>query len=139
MNSATAIIIGGGVIGLSTAYQLARKQFGRIILLEKDRVGAGSSSRTGGIITSLLWTETGVRARQISLTLYLELSDDLPGYHFRNVGCLNLFDAASWPEQEVLLPLYDRSLRRILRNLGRCRHTCTLARTGANRRHHWTT
>ena len=31
--SATAIIIGGGVIGLSTAYQLARKKFGKIILL----------------------------------------------------------------------------------------------------------
>ncbi len=108
MSSATAIIIGGGVIGLSTAYQLARKHFGRIILLEKDSVGAGSSSRAGGIIPSLLWTETGVRARQISLDLYRELSDDLPGYRFHDVGCLNLFDPPAWPEREALLPLYDR-------------------------------
>lgn len=108
MNSATAIIIGGGVIGLSTAYQLVRKQFGRVVLLEKDEVGAGSSSRAGGIITSLLWGEPGILARQISLQIYRELSDDLPSYRFRDVGCLNLFDPLSWPERAALLPLYDR-------------------------------
>lgn len=108
MNSATALIIGGGVIGLSTAYHLARKGFGQIILVEKETVGAGSSSRAGGIITSLLWSETGVLARQISLDLYRELSDDLPGYRFHDVGCLNLFDQPSWPERATLLPLYDR-------------------------------
>ena len=50
MSSATVIIVGGGVIGLSTAYQLARKRFGKVILLEKGPVGDGSSSRAGGII-----------------------------------------------------------------------------------------
>lgn len=108
MASATVIIIGGGVIGLSTAYQLARKKFGRVILLEKGVVGDGSSSRAGGIITGHLWSETGVLARKISLALYRELSDDLPGYRFGDVGCLNLFDPASWLERLPLLPLYDR-------------------------------
>ena len=106
--SATAIIIGGGVIGLSTAYQLARKNFGKIVLLEKGPVGDGSSSRAGGIITGLLWSDTGVLARKISLALYRELSADLPGYRFGDVGCLNLFDPPSWPERARLLPLYDR-------------------------------
>ncbi|MEZ4706812.1 MAG: FAD-binding oxidoreductase [Caldilineaceae bacterium] len=108
MRTATALIIGGGVIGLSTAYQLARKGFGRILLVEKDAIGAGSSSRAGGIITSLLWTQTGVLARKISLELYRELSQELPGYRFQAVGCLNLFDPPSWPERTALLPLYDR-------------------------------
>ena len=108
MSSATAIIIGGGVIGLSTAYHLARKRFGRVILLEKGPVGDGSSTRAGGIITGLLWSETGVLARKISLALYRELSEDLPGYRFGDVGCLNLFDPPSWPERQRLLPLYDR-------------------------------
>jgi 4-methylaminobutanoate oxidase (formaldehyde-forming) len=108
MASATAIIIGGGVIGLSTAYHLARKGVGNVILLEKGPVGDGSSSRAGGIITGLLWSETGVLARKISLALYRELSEDLPGYRFGDVGCLNLFDPPSWPERQRLLPLYDR-------------------------------
>jgi len=108
MSTATAIIIGGGVIGLSTAYQLARKRFGKVILLEKGQVGDGASTRAGGIITGLLWSETGVLARKISLALYRELSEDLPGYRFGDVGCLNLFDPPAWLERARLLPLYDR-------------------------------
>jgi glycine/D-amino acid oxidase-like deaminating enzyme len=108
MSSTTTIIIGGGVIGLSTAYHLARKGVGKIILLEKGPVGDGSSSRAGGIITGLLWSETGVLTRKRSLALYRELSEDLPGYRFGDVGCLNLFDPPAWPERLRLLPLYDR-------------------------------
>lgn len=110
MHSSTAIIIGGGVIGLSTAYHLARRGFGKIIVLEKGAVGDGSSSRAAGIITGLLWTDTGVLVRKLSLDLYAELSDELGhfGYNFQNVGCLNLFDAESWREREPLLSIYDR-------------------------------
>ena len=103
-----AIIVGAGVTGLSTAYHLARKSYGEITVLEKGRVGDGASSRAAGIITGLLWSETGVRARKISLTRFRELSDELDGYRYQDVGCLNLFDAESWPERESLLPLYDR-------------------------------
>ncbi len=108
MSVTTTIIIGGGVIGLSTAYHLARKGVGKVILVEKGPVGDGSSSRAGGIITGLLWSDTGVLARKLALQLYRELSEDLPGYRFQDVGCLNLFDHPSWPEREKLLPLYDR-------------------------------
>ena len=82
MNSSTVVIVGAGVIGLSTAYHLARKRFGRVIVLEKGPVGDGSSSRAAGIVTGLLWSETGVLARKRSLELYRELSEDLPGYRF---------------------------------------------------------
>jgi sarcosine oxidase subunit beta len=100
------IIVGAGVTGLSAAYHLARRR-ARVLVLEKGRVGSGSSSRAAGIITGLLWSETGVLARRRSLELFRELSDDLAGYRFQDVGCLNLFDAASWPERKALLPLYD--------------------------------
>lgn len=107
--SAKAIVVGGGAIGLSAAYQLAKKGFGKIFVFEKDTVGDGSSSRAAGIITGLLWTKTGVEARKISLQLYHELSNELSlyGYQFQDVGCLNLFDHDSWSDREKLLPLYD--------------------------------
>ncbi|UCH24661.1 MAG: FAD-binding oxidoreductase [Trueperaceae bacterium] len=110
MASATAIVIGGGVIGLSTAYHLARRRFGRVTVLEKAVLGDGSSSRAAGIVTGHLWTETGVLARKRSLALFEELSDELRahGYTFNQVGCLNLFGAESWPEREALLPIYER-------------------------------
>lgn len=108
MPSPTAIIIGGGVTGLSAAYHLARKKYGRVILLEKGPVGDGSSSRSAGIITGLLWTETGVRARQISLQRFRELSEELEGYRFQDVGSIILFDPQPWPDREKLLLMYDR-------------------------------
>src|SRR5262245_22748799 len=106
--TAAAIIIGGGVIGLSTAYHLARKRYGRIIVLEKDVVGDGSSHRAAGIITGLQLTEPSIRARSRSLQLFRELSEELDGYRFQDVGCLNLFDPPSWEERRALLPLYER-------------------------------
>jgi sarcosine oxidase subunit beta len=108
MPSASAIIIGGGVIGLSAAYHLALRGFGQITVLEQGRIGDGSSRRAAGIITGLLWSETGVRARRRSLARFRELSDELPGYQFQTVGCLNLFDPAGWEERTRLFPLYER-------------------------------
>jgi glycine/D-amino acid oxidase-like deaminating enzyme len=102
------IIVGAGVTGLSTAYHLAKKRFGEIILLDKGPVGDGSSQRAAGIITGLLWNETGVLVRKRCFELYKELSEELQGYRFHDVGCLNLFSRESWSEREALLPLYDR-------------------------------
>jgi sarcosine oxidase, subunit beta len=108
VRAARVLVIGGGVIGLSAAYHLALHGATEVILLEKDICGAGSSSRAAGIITGLLWSETGILARKRSLARFRELSHELPGYSFRDVGCLNLFDPASWPQRQALLPLYDR-------------------------------
>lgn len=102
------VIVGAGVTGLSTAYHLAKKRFGQIILIDKGPVGDGSSQRAAGIITGLLWNEAGILVRKRCFTLYRELSEELSGYEFQQVGCLNLFSTDSWPEREKLLPLYDR-------------------------------
>ncbi|MFN8569911.1 MAG: FAD-dependent oxidoreductase [Kouleothrix sp.] len=134
MSKATAIIIGGGVTGHSTAYHLARKQFGRVIVLEQGLVGAGSSSRAAGIITGLLWSETGVRARKLSLARFRELSrDELDGYQFQATGCLNLFDPPAWPARAALLAAV-RPAGRALRDPRRRRDAPALARPAPARR-----
>jgi glycine/D-amino acid oxidase-like deaminating enzyme len=105
----TAIVIGAGVTGLSTAYHLAKRGYGRVIVLEINEIGAGSSSRAAGISTGLLWSETGVRARRHALRIFREFSNELPGYTFHNEhGCLNLFSPELWTARAALLPLYDR-------------------------------
>lgn len=109
MHSPTILVIGGGVIGLSTAYQLARRKAGRIVLLEKGQVGDGSSSRAAGITTGLMWTKTGIQTRKIGLEIFRQLSDELDGYTYHNEhGCLNLFSPDLWPQRLELLPLYDQ-------------------------------
>jgi len=109
MKQRTALIVGGGVIGLSTAYHLARRGYGRVILLEKDRLGDGSSVRAAGISTGLLWSEAGVLARKVSLRLFREYAREFTDYTFHQAeGCLNLYSPELWPGRAELLSLYDR-------------------------------
>ncbi len=76
--------------GLSTAFHLVEKGVERVVIVDKGTVGGGSSLQAGGIITMLMATETEVRARAISLDLFERFSRILDGYHFHQVGCLNL-------------------------------------------------
>ena len=46
IESADVVIIGGGVIGTSLAYYLSQRQFGRIVLLERETLGSGSTGRS---------------------------------------------------------------------------------------------
>src|SRR2546421_11764847 len=48
--SCDILIVGGGVIGTSTAFALARRRAGRVLLLEKSYLGAGSSGKSGAIV-----------------------------------------------------------------------------------------
>ena len=83
-------MIGAGVTGLSAAFHLVEKGVERIVVVDKGSVGGGSSLQAGGIITMLMPTETEVRARSVSLDLFERFSRILDGYHFHQVGCLNL-------------------------------------------------
>ena len=45
------IIIGGGVVGTSIAWHLARRRVGEVLLLERDRLGSGTTWHSAGNIT----------------------------------------------------------------------------------------
>ncbi len=47
-SSAAVVVIGGGVIGLSTAYHLARRGVREVVLLDQDALGSGSTSKAAG-------------------------------------------------------------------------------------------
>jgi sarcosine oxidase subunit beta len=46
--SASVVIVGGGVIGVSCAYHLARAGVGDVVLIERDALGSGSTCRGAG-------------------------------------------------------------------------------------------
>jgi sarcosine oxidase subunit beta len=48
--SADVVIIGGGIMGTSLAWQLARRGAGRVTLLERAVVAAGASGKTGALL-----------------------------------------------------------------------------------------
>jgi len=44
--TADAVIIGGGITGVSIAYYLAQRNLGRIVVLERETLGSGSTGRS---------------------------------------------------------------------------------------------
>ena len=50
MNPYDVIVIGAGVIGCSVAYHLAALKAGRVLVLDRARIGAGTTSQSSGIL-----------------------------------------------------------------------------------------
>src|SRR4051812_47200227 len=47
---AGVVIIGGGVVGLSTAFQLAKRGAKDVIVLERRHLGSGASGKSGALV-----------------------------------------------------------------------------------------
>lgn len=72
------LIVGGGVMGVSMAWHLAQRKVGRVMVLEKAYLGAGSSGKSGAIIRQHYSNRlTASMARQ-SLQVY-EKFDEVVG------------------------------------------------------------
>ncbi|MGR7027370.1 NAD(P)/FAD-dependent oxidoreductase [Geodermatophilus sp. URMC 62] len=52
-SSASVVVIGGGVVGLATAYELARAGVRDVVLLERDALGSGSTCRAAGGVRAM--------------------------------------------------------------------------------------
>ncbi len=75
---ASIVIVGGGVVGSSVAYHLARRGAGRgVVLLERDQLGAGSTSRSVGGIRSQFSTEVNIRLSLESVAFWRRFEDEL--------------------------------------------------------------
>ena len=54
---ARAVIIGGGVVGCSVAYHLARLGWSDVVLLERKQLTCGTTWHAAGLITQLRATQ----------------------------------------------------------------------------------
>ncbi len=69
-STASAVIIGGGVMGASIAYHLAKAGLHDVVLLERESFfGQGASGRNAGGIRYQFSTEINVRLSQLSLPM----------------------------------------------------------------------
>jgi sarcosine oxidase subunit beta len=71
------VVIGGGVHGLGIAYEMAKRGFTRIAVVDKSYIGAGGSGRNTTIIRANYRTPEGVAFYRESLRLYKQLGHEL--------------------------------------------------------------
>ena len=93
--TADAVIIGGGVVGCSIAYQLAKRGVKDVLVLERDAVGAGTTSKAAGGIRAQFSTETEIRISLESIRVFERFEEEFgvdPGY--RKIGYLFLVSDA---------------------------------------------
>ncbi len=85
------VIVGGGVHGLATAYELAKRGIRNVAVLEKSYIGGGGSGRNTTIIRANYRTPEGVAFYRESLRLYQGLSQELDyNLLFSQLGHLTL-------------------------------------------------
>ncbi|MFQ5669934.1 MAG: NAD(P)/FAD-dependent oxidoreductase [Acidobacteriota bacterium] len=76
--TADVVIIGGGITGHSIAWHLARRQAGRILILEKERrIGSGSTAYSAGGVREQFTSEINIRMSKISLDVFARFKEEM--------------------------------------------------------------
>jgi len=86
-----ALVVGGGVVGVSIAYHLAKAGWSEIMLVERDELTSGSTWHAAGLLPLFNMNYAASHIHRYSVNLYKTLEDETgldPG--FRPVGNLRM-------------------------------------------------
>src|SRR5881409_2337492 len=81
--TASIVIVGGGVVGCSIAYHLAGRGVRDVVVLERETVGSGTTSKAAGGIRAQFSTETEIRFSLESIRVFERFQEEFgvnPGY-----------------------------------------------------------
>lgn len=115
--TADVVIVGAGIMGASTAYHLARRRFGRIVVLERETICSGSTALASGGIRHQYANRVGVELTTHSIVTYERFAEEFGvDPQFRQHGYLILVTT------EAELAIAQRSVG-LQRSLGVDVHT----------------
>jgi sarcosine dehydrogenase len=88
---AQIVVIGGGIIGCSTAYHLARDHKADVVLLEQGKLTSGSTWHAAGLVGQLRSSASITQVLKYSVELYKRLKDETGlDTGWKMTGCLRL-------------------------------------------------
>src|SRR6202161_4228194 len=73
---ARVVILGGGVIGASIAYHLAKRNVQDIVLLERDRIASGTTWHAAGVIARLRESKAQSELAQYTADLLMRFEEE---------------------------------------------------------------
>jgi sarcosine oxidase, subunit beta len=89
--TADVLVVGAGIMGVSTAYHLARRRAGRVVMIERDGVCAGSTALASGGIRHQYTNRIGIELTLRSIETYERFEDEFGvNPRFRQHGYLIL-------------------------------------------------
>jgi sarcosine oxidase subunit beta len=105
--TASVVVIGGGVVGCSIAYHLARRGQRDVVVLEREAVGSGTTSKAAGGIRSQFPTETEIRFSLEAIGVFERFGEEFGvDIGYRRIGYLFLIsdpaDLAGYRERMAL-------------------------------------
>ena len=105
--TASVVVIGGGVVGCSIAYHLARRGQRDVVVLEREAVGSGTTSKAAGGIRSQFPTETEIRFSLEAIGVFERFQEEFGvDIGYRKIGYLFLIsdpeDLAGYRERMAL-------------------------------------
>ncbi len=99
-SAADAVIVGGGIMGLSTAFHLAEMGMKKVVVLEKGYLCSGASGRNGGGVRAQWSSETNIALMKRSLEKCAEFATKMRiNVWFRRGGYLFLARTPDRAEQ----------------------------------------
>ena len=101
---AEIVVIGGGIIGCSVAYHLARDHKADVVLLERGRLTGGSTWHAAGLVGQLRSSASVTQVLRYSVDLYTKLAAET-GLEtgWKMTGCLRLaISEQRWIEYQRL-------------------------------------
>ncbi|HET7343441.1 MAG TPA: FAD-binding oxidoreductase [Methylomirabilota bacterium] len=105
--TASVVVVGGGVVGCSIAYHLAKRGQRDVLVLEREAVGAGTTSKAAGGIRSQFPTETEVQFSLEAIRVFERFEEEFGvDIGYRTIGYLFLVadaqDLAGFRERMTL-------------------------------------
>src|SRR5579864_9544591 len=97
---ARVVIIGGGIVGCSLAYHLARRGLSDVLLLERRQLTCGTTWHAAGLVGQLRATHNMTRLAQYTTALYEGLERETgQATGFRQVGSISVAASAARLEE----------------------------------------
>ena len=97
---AQVVVVGGGIVGCSVAYHLARRGVTDVLLLEQGRLTGGTTWHAAGLVSQLKSSHSLTRLATYSARLFEELEAETgQATGYRAVGSISVAsDAERWEE-----------------------------------------
>ena len=83
-SKAKVVIVGGGVVGVSALYHLAKKGWSDVVLVERKELTSGSTWHAAGLLPLFNMSYSVGQLHKYAVNLYKKLEEETG----KNVGCL---------------------------------------------------